>query len=321
MKIGILLFEQFYKKTHIGSSRIRGHWLAKHWPEAEIFKMGQHYDVLIFQKVYWIEYAEMVRKQEKETGRHKIMILDICDADFLQWGHRVKQMVDLCDAVTTSTPALAEFMGKLTKKPVWCIPDRLDLDSFNIQPKVHEGPAKTVAWFGYSENFPMLDSAINSLIKAGIENLVVIASARSPYMLPPAMGSQIVPRRQPDGSVINQATHAKINLVNYPWTVDTVNRDLLTADLVINPQAPKGRFKFKSNNKTITAWALGLPVAHNEEELKALLTADARTNEARKRLKEVGENYDIRQSVESYKKLIAEIEDSLKQQPAGKESV
>ncbi|MDZ4228359.1 MAG: hypothetical protein U1E54_03875 [Candidatus Levybacteria bacterium] len=282
----ILLFEQFHGKSNIGSSRIRGHWLVKYWPEVEIFKIGRKYKkFIIFQKVYWLEYVEMIKKQYPDT----ILILDMCDADFLHWGYRIKQMTELMDAVTTSTEELHKFMSKITKKPVRWIPDRLDFEMFKQPKKVHKGRAKIAAWYGYSENFKMLDAAVNSLIKYKFEELIVVASKRRPYMLPISV-------------------EGKIQLTNYPWTLETVNEDLLRADLVINPVGLQGRFKYKSNNKTIAAWALGLPVAHNEEELKLLMDEADRIKEANKRYEEVRKDYDIKQSVESLKELIKEIQ-------------
>lgn len=279
MKIGILLFEQFHGRKNIGSSRIRGHWLTKHWPEAEIYKMGAKYDVVIYQKVYWVEHAQMFKG---------IKILDMCDADFKHWGYRIKQMVDLCDAVTTSTVPLAEYMVRLTDKPVWCIPDRLDLGGFGDLKKKHKGETKKAVWFGYSENFPMLNSAIKSLVGLKFEELIVIADKRKPYMMPVGLRD-------------------KIGLVNLPWTPETVNQDIMSGDVVVNPTSQVGRWKYKSNNKTITAWALGMPVAHNKDELKMLMTEESRRAEGERRYKEVREKYDIRQSVEEFKKLIEEL--------------
>lgn len=279
MKVGFLTFQQFHGKLDIGSSRIRAEWVAKYWPEAEVHKIGGEYDVIIYQKVYWKEHAKMF------PG---IKILDLCDPDWLHWGHRVKEMIDLCDAVTTSTIEIAKYIVFLTDKPVWYIPDRLDPAMFEIPPKVHSGPTKTAVWYGYSENFPMLTPAIPSLIKHGIEELIVIASSRSPYR-------------------INKQYEGKITVTNYPWNKDTVNQDIQRADIVINPRSTKARWKFKSNNKTINAWALGMPVAHNEVELDELMTEAQRKKEAELRLKEVKEKYDVIKSVEEYKKLIAEI--------------
>ena len=279
MKIGIMLFEQFHGRKNIGSSRIRGRWMAKYWPEAEIFKMGAQYDVLIFQKVYWIEYAKMF------PG---IKILDLCDADFLHWGYRIKQMIDLCDAVTTSTEALRDYIQQLTDKPVVYIPDRLDLESFGDLKKEHHGNTKIVGWYGYSENFPMLDSAISCLVKLKIPELIVLANRRMPYQLPPSV-------------------RGKIFLTNLPWTIETANNDLLKCDIILNPQSVRGRWKYKSNNKTINSWALGIPVAHNDTELRTLLTEEARKNEADKRYQQVRDEYDVRQSVRQFKSLIDQI--------------
>lgn len=279
MKIGIFLFEQFHGRFNIGSSRIRGHWLLKYWPEAEKYKMGERYDVMIYQKVYWVEHAQNFKG---------IKILDMCDADFLHWGYRIKQMIDLCDAVTTSTLALAEYIVKLTDKPVWYIPDRLDFEEFGALRKTHRGPAKVAAWFGYSENFPMLNAAVNALPRNGIEELIVIADKRKPYMLPNNLKD-------------------KITLINYPWTPETIYSDLLKADIVLNPQSQNGRWKYKSNNKTLTAWALGLPVAHNDKELKSFQSEQARVEEGERVYNEVREKYDVKKSVEEFKKLIEEL--------------
>lgn len=279
MKVGILLFEQFHGRANIGSSRIRGRWLTKYWEEAEIFKIGAHYDILIFQKVYWIEYASQFMG---------LKILDMCDADFLHWGYRIKQMIDLCDAITTSTENLTKYIKKITDKPVIYIPDRLDLESFGNLKKEHAGPTQKVGWYGYSENFLMLDKAINSLVKLKIPELIVIANKRSPYQLPAGVKNKIL-------------------LTNIPWDLETVNQDLLKCDVILNPQFSGGRWKYKSNNKTINAWALGLPVAHNEAELKSFMNEDNRKIEGDKRYKEVREKYDIKLSVEEYKNLINKI--------------
>ncbi len=279
MRIGFITFEQFHGRQNIGSTRIRVKNLCKYWEEAEISNMAGKYDVIVYQKVYWIEHAE------KFKG---IKILDLCDPDWLHWGNRVKQMIDLCDAVTTSTLELAKAVVQFTDKPVWYIPDRLDPVMFEGRKKKHKGRAKSVAWYGYSENFPVLNPAIPGLIKQGIEQLIVIASRRSPYKVP----------KQYEG---------KIEVVNYPWTEETANGDIMKADIVINPRSNKARWKFKSNNKTINAWALGMPVAHNEDELKYLLNPDNRQKEADSRMAILKEKYNILDSVKEYKNLIAEL--------------
>lgn len=284
IKTAFLSFEQFHGRKNIGSSRIRANWLVEKWKEAgadlgeaELYRYGGKYDVIIFQKVYWTEMAQAFKG---------IKILDMCDPDFLTWGYPVKEMIDACDAITTSSENLAVALHSIAGgKPIWYIPDRV-LDPEKIEQKVHTGPTKSIAWYGYADNFPMLDSAINSVIKADLELLVV---ATKPYTPRSVMAT------------------GKLRYRNLPWSPETWLKDVMKADLVLNPQGVGGKWKFKSNNKTTQAWAVGMPVVHNDAELKALMTEEQRITEATKRRAEVLADYDVRKSVEEMKKLILEI--------------
>lgn len=276
MRIGIVTFEKFHgRKTNtIGSSRIRAHNLVKYWPEAEIFKHARKYDVLIFQKAYWPEMAE------KFDG---IKILDLCDPDFLDFHYDVKRMADLCDAITCSTEILADNVARFVDHPVWVIPDREDI---NIKErKIHAGKAKSAVWFGYSQNYPLLDSAVSTLPKYGL-SLIVISNGI--YTLP-------------------YIVQNKIELVNYKWTWLTADDDIKKGDIVLNPKSTAGIWKYKSNNKTLHAWNLGLPVVQFENEIARFMDAEERKKEVAMRLRELEEKWDIRQSVDEYKNLINDL--------------
>lgn len=276
MRVGFLGFEDFHGKSNIGSTRIRAQWLIDNWPEAERFMMGQKYDVVVFQKVYWVEYAEAF---------DGIKILDICDPDWMDWGNRVKQMLDLCDACTCNTEETAKFIRNIAKPgfPVYVVPDRLDIQTLPAPKKPTDNPTKTVGWYGYSHNYEVLAACIQPLIKLGIERLVVISD--KPFHMPA------------------QAMD-KIELANYPYTPETINRDIQECDVILNPQLQKGRWKYKSNNKTILAEALGVPVAHTDKELKELMTAEQR-KQAHK-YDQVRQYYDVIHSVEEMKRVIAD---------------
>ena len=276
-KIGIITFEKYLGRKGIGSSRIRGHWLIKHWPEAEEFVQGKSYDVMIYQKAYWVEHAKSFKG---------IKILDLCDPDFLHWTFRTKEMIEEVDAVTTSTEALAEAYRAFTDKPVICIPDRIDLDEIQTH-KYHLGKAKTVSWYGYSTNFDMLRPVVPFLKKFKF-NLNVISN--SGFTLPVGI--------------------TDVTLSNYPFNWDTIYQDLLDSDIVINPQSSRGKWRFKSNNKTILAWALGLPVATNIQDLQRFKDEEERKKEQALRLQEVKDKWDIKYSVEQYKQLITSLEEN-----------
>lgn len=275
MKVGVLTFEQYQGKKNLGSSRIRGHWLVDNWPEAELFVQGKKYDAVIYQKAYMVEHAK------RFDG---VKILDLCDPDFLHWGYKTKEMLDAVDIVTTSTEALAEAYQAFTDKPVVCVPDRIDLSQFQVA-KTHNGDAKTVVWYGYSHNFDVLKPVVPILKRLKLDLMVIS-----------------------DGGFMGQAGYNDVEIKNLPFSWDTIQTDLLDADIVLNPQSKKGKWKYKSNNKTIMAWALGLPVADDVESLERFIKADARTEEQVLRNKELRDKWDIAHSVQQYKELIESVE-------------
>jgi hydroxymethylpyrimidine pyrophosphatase-like HAD family hydrolase len=303
-KVGIITFEMFEGRSDIGSSRIRGEWLCKHWKEAELYRQGQEYDVLIFQKAYWVELAREFKG---------IKIFDLCDPDFLHWGYRTKEMIEEVDVITTSTNALAESLKQITNKPVYCIPDRLNLEEHNER-KIHKDRAKSVVWFGYSTGFSMIDTALKVIEELKL-NLIVISNQG--YILPVNYIKPQVMNGMTDKEVkqVLQEQDRKehwIELKNYKWTRETVNKDILKGDIVINPQLKTGKWRFKSNNKTLTAWSIGMPVANSYQELEKFLDVEDRKKEAEIRLKEIKEKWDIKISVEELKKIINEIDDKKK---------
>jgi len=290
MKTAFLTFEHFHKKPidSIGGSRIRANNLVKYWNDAELFRYGQEYDAIIYQKVYWINNAESFKG---------IKILDICDADFLHWGYKTVEMIGHCDAITCSTQALALDIANFTDKPVWVIPDRLDLNSYPFKKK-HKGMATKIGWYGYSQNFPVIHES--GIIK-GIYDL----NKKYGYDLELVIIS--------DGIFQTPAfAKDKVKITNIKWTSKGVNRDLQQCDIIVNPRLKTGHWKYKSNNKTINAWALGLPVADTKEDLLRFLNPEERTKEIKERAVELRSNYNLKQSIKEYKNLIKQIKDDKK---------
>lgn len=274
--VGILPFEiyQGKRKNWAGSSRIRGRWVVRHWDEAEEYQQGGKYDTVIYQKAYWIDHAK---------NYDGIKILDLCDPDWVHWEYKVVEMINNVDGIVTSTEALADTIRKFTDKPVRFIADRMDLD-FYQQRKFHQGDAKWVVWYGYSSNFDLLKPVIPFLKQFKLD-LIVIADQN-----------------------FHMPLHASsVKLKNLPWNIDTINKDIIEGDIVVNPYSSKGKWKFKSNNKTVAAWALGMPVAHDVEDLKKFIKEEARKEEAKLRLAEVKEFYDTKISVKEYKDFIEEL--------------
>lgn len=276
MNIGVLTFEQYEGRKDIGSSRIRGKWLVNHWPEAELFVQGKKYDVVIYQKAYWVEHAKTF---------DGIKILDVCDPDFLHFGYRTMETLQYVDAVTTSTEALATAFRQFTDKPVLCIPDRIDLELFPHK-KVHKGKASSAVWFGYSSNFEMITPALLALNRLDLRLIVV---ADKPF------GAQ-------------SQVHVPVD--NEKWKDADYQQKILFGDIAINPQKKTGKWQFKSNNKTLMAWALGLPVANDDKDLERFMDEGERIKEANLRGEELKQKWDIRLSVADYQGLINQIKAS-----------
>ena len=275
--VGFVTFEQYHRKANIGSTRIRCDWLINNWENAERYFIGKDYDVMIYQKAYWVEHAK------RFDG---VKILDICDADWLSWGYDIKAMIDAVDAISCSTQAIAEVLVNTTDKPIWIIPDRLDFDE-ETPIKEHVGDLKKVVWFGYQHNQSQLIHALPALQKRKLELIVL---SEKPYVMP--------------------SGGKGLEIKNLPWSKDHWKNDIIKGDVVLCPNDKKGRFKFKSDNKIIQSWALGMPVASIDSDLDKYLTEQARKEEADKRLKEVQERYNVKDSVKEYQQLIQSIYES-----------
>lgn len=271
MKVGFWLYKNVHNKPDTASSRIRGDWIIKYWDEAEDLHYGRKYDAIIYQKVYEVEHAKLFKG---------VKILDVCDPDFLDYKNQFMEMVEACDAVTVPTIFLQKAIQGWTKKPVVVIPDRHDLE-FMKEKKIHKGRAKEVCWYGYSHNSKSLKSLVDLLIQYQIR-LSVIAEQ------PVTISTPIKP-------ISERFTK---------WELATVNSEIIKSDFVVMPGSRDPNFRFKSNNKTINAWLLKMPVATSIEEFERFLDPDERIKESEEKYEYARENYDVRQSVEQYKKLI-----------------
>ncbi len=269
LKTGFVLFQDYHQKANIGSSRIRGKWLIDKMKGAEEFVQGNKYDVIIFQKTYWKEMARQFKG---------VKILDICDPDWLD-GAEVINFIEEMDAVVVPTEIMRKRLSGMTKVPIHIIPDRVNLETLP-KLKVHKGRAKSCVWFGYIHNAHVLDGVGFKVKK---NNLLL--------------------------KIISNGTYnfKECSVKNIKWEQETVDAELRKADIALLPRMLKGRDEYKSNNKTIHSWAIGLPVATNPKELDLFMDEEERTKECKKRRKEVEEDYDVKLSVKEYETLIKDL--------------
>lgn len=271
MNIGLLTMEQYEnrRENSVGSSRIRGRWVMKYTPEIQQFKNGGNYDVMIYQKAYWREHMDTFKG---------IKIFDICDPDWFD-GRPIMEVIEKVDALTVPTQALADYLKQLTDKPVVVIPDRIDPEDHTPVKEKHIGKMRTVVWFGYGQNQVVLDQVVNVLSKYGVK-LAVISNTRY---------------------------HDADVFVEYNYA--TFNQELIKHDAVIMPPYQKDiRFTFKSNNKTLTSWALRMPVIAEVPDLERFIDPKEREKEAQMRYDEITTKWHVKESGREYLELINQIQ-------------
>lgn len=276
--IGICTMEKFDNRlpNTVGSSRIRARWVLEYWGEAEEYQIGKAYKTIIYQKVYW------KNMMERFDG---VQIIDLCDPDWLE-RKPVFEYVDLADAVVTSTEALAAYVRKMRpEQEVWCIHDRVFLPEHKPIKTEHSDELKKVVWYGYHQNFHYLYKALDEIINRGLE-LTVIGD--QPFDAPPG--------------------YHQLRVHNIPYTYPAVHQELTRHDVLIMPDPtddPRG--EYKSNNKVLTAMALGLPVVKTPQDLERLKTKEAREKAAQEGIVEIGQKWDVKYSALEYQRLVAEL--------------
>lgn len=276
--IRFFTFEQFHNRNGVGSTKIRVHSLLKYWKEAELYKYGENPDVIIFQKVYCtFDYKFPANFKGKK-------ILDVCDPDWLDTpDYYIKETIDAMDAVVVPSENLQKLLQSMTKTPVLIIKDRFDLTDFP-PPKKHSGDIRTVVWFGYSHNAELLKSAIPAIEKRGLRLIVV--SNKDPF--PTKWG-------------LNENKYTF-----YKWDKNAY-KNIQQADVCVLPQGYRPKDRFKSENKTVIAQLLGLPIASTADELDQLMNAEQRNKAVDTVYDIVRKEYDCQLSVKEYKDLIDEI--------------
>jgi hypothetical protein len=280
---GIVPFSYFLgAQKKAGSTFLRVDGLTANAADFECYQHGRKYDNLIFQKAYWIEMMEFFEGPK---------LLDLCDPDWINTNIDIIALSSHVHAITCSSPGLTELVKRmLPNKMVFHVPDRLNFQLFPETGKTHSGQAKKAVWFGFVHNaYETLPQLLPSIIKYDLE-LTIIAD--KPYSQ-----DDEIKKLNPHFNLYNQST--AYNLIS-------------EADIVLNPRSAKALYKYKSNNKSIIGWKLGLPVALSNEDIDRFMDPEERNKEAREMKKLVEAEYNILQSAQEYRKIFSLIKTKAK---------
>lgn len=272
---GIIPFTYFRGNNKpVGSSFLRVDSLIKDNADFEKWQHGKKYENLIFQKAYWKEMMELFDGP---------MILDICDPDWIKNGLDIRKTADLVHAITCSSEKLTQLLaGYFPDKIVACIPDRLDINYYPEPRQIHTGLAKSVVWFGFIHN--------------AHETLNGLAPVLKKYKL--------------DLKIISNSAYTKedaiieLNPEFYMFDHATAYSIIKTGDIVLNPKSDLAYFKYKSNNKSLISWLLGLPVAETAAELELLIDPNERNRQVKVMREVVKNEFNINQSAVQYREIM-----------------
>lgn len=273
------------------SSRMRSYWPADLWDEADAMQFDPdgtipgNYDVYVWMKTGHLEAMTWLR----EHGR--LNIVEVCDPNWWFEPEFTRELFNRADALVGATEAaLADALAWYDRDiPHWFIPDRLNLDHFPRQ-RVHQDvdPVRFV-WYGIAFNRPSLFAAL-----APLDRLA-------------ANGVHLELTIYDDQPKQHWALTEKFAIYHGLWQLELENEVIASHDVAVLPPYPGPWGALKSNNKTLTAWACGLPVtdAADYAELERLATdTDYRAAMAFEGYSLLLDQYQIRHTVEDWQQVI-----------------
>lgn len=292
MKKQKICFVPFYYEGVPASSpsvRIRSRWPIKYLNKTDKYEAVEYnpvmnlnrFDVVVFQKTYIRDFF-----RDEASKLTCLTVFDLCDPEWLTHDEATTQklldMFEYVDVITVPIVPLADWVSEQTKTPVVVIPDRQDMEFHDKTKRWEITPEKPrYVWYGMKGNIPNIMKFKKYLI--GHELLVISDASEDDFF-----------------------EESDINVLLKKWDLNTVNENIIKGDIVINPKDESNPVnRYKSNNKTTKAMALGMPVAETENELKNILkNLDKLPEIGRKNRREAETKWSMELTAKDWDKLI-----------------
>jgi len=230
---------------HAGSALIRCHWLAKYYPgHAEVYDGTQRlegWDAYVFQKAYLSSSVQALitrlAAMRDRTGQGAL-VFDLCDPDFLEPKHagRLLEVLPRFDIATAPTCPLMEWLS--TYLPTYMVPDGIDPEAITVRHTFSDVTPPSIGWVGYSHNVSALEAILPAVHELRGEVDVVTVDTPRPF--------------------------------------EVFLRTVARYDILLNPRPDIPPFGYKSNNKSLVAWAAGVAVAETGDALRSLYDPEER---------------------------------------------
>ena len=292
IKAGFVTYQNAFK-GEVASTRIRVTWPLKYMDAivTEDESKLNECNIVIFQTRYSKSDVELARRLK---AKGKKIISDFTDPHWLKeyqaMDNNFVEMVGLSDLVTLPTDSLAETFKQYFNKPVRILKDRIDLDLYNEVKEHKDKKSLRILWYGSRGNLASIELARDDLEKLGSEIDVTLVCLYD-YC---------------DKFKIKPFENVKLEVLE--WTNQKVIDELLKSDIAINPRFNNWK-SYKSNNKTITAWALGIPCVERDfyNQIKQFLDYKKRNEEGKRVRQIVEKEYDVRETAREWEEIFSSV--------------
>ena len=242
-------------------------------------------DVYIWQKYCWIEAAEQLR------ARGSVNWWDLCDPMHWFSPEESERTLDVMNGgIVASNQGLAADVAKWAGREVHVVADRIESKQYPKYRIHHDVNPVRFVWFGIYVNRIALGGALATLDRLNAKGHDI---------------SLTIFDEQP-----NKPLFVKGNYPTYytRWDLHLENRVLSSHDIALLPPFPGEWGRVKSDNKTLTAWANGLPVMNGtryhdgiETMVEDFMVRDAVGQSGRKK---VFEDHHVRESAREWMELL-----------------
>jgi hypothetical protein len=229
---------------------------------------GGRHDVVVFQKVYGDRYASLAREARSLGTR---IVYDMCDnhleiapADDAGLAARradVLAMIEVADAITVATTALADIVGPLAgDRPIHVVDDAVDPAPISAvglrlrrwqrrRRRGRRGSPIRLAWFG-SAGTPNVDYGVPHLVDI-VPDLERVAASRAVKLTVISDNPKYAAR---------ELKPAALDVTQVEWSWRGFASTLAAHDAAILPIRRNPITDVKSGNRVIASLRLGVPV-------------------------------------------------------------
>ena len=280
--------------TNAGS-RMRAYWPAQFMPDATVATWEDiHHGKLPAARAYVFQKLVDVGLMRRLRDGGALVFWDVCDPVWWFNPADAREAAEAADGIVASCWPLADDFAQWSGRMARMIPDRVWLDHFTHTRQHAETRPVRLIWFGSAQNRIALYAAGASLsrLRANGHEVTLTLFDNAPESPMPGLDSEIP--------------------VYYTrWRLENEAETLAAHDIALLPSYPGPWGAVKSNNRTVTAMAAGLPVASGViyENLRALVCdVQLRRETAAEGLREVREEWNVKQSAAEWRALIEEYE-------------